>query len=75
VLVPIGKAASGDVYFLDPARAELVYRFDHEEQEAEVAAKSLAAFVGGLLVARWGDLASQQELARDTVARCTPARG
>ena len=68
-LVPIGKSASGDVFFLDPAHDGAVFRFDHEEQEPQLYTKSLAAFVGCIVVERWGELASQVKLAQLTSQR------
>lgn len=65
-LVPIGTAACGDVFFLDPAREGVVFRFDHEEQEPEVYTRTIAAFVACILVERWGELASQVKLAQKT---------
>lgn len=62
-LVAIGRNSSGDFYFLDPAAGDAVHCFDHASQEVDRVAKDLPAFVGRVILARWGELAAERDYA------------
>lgn len=61
-----GKDESGDFFFMDPARGELVFRYRHDESIIEAEAQSLWAFVAYFGANDW---AEEEGLGREWLDR------